>query len=605
MPREKGPSVSELPFKALFIGVDMTTNHHSILSFSLATALLFAFACLVGAAEVKRLSPVRVDMLKTMVEQHCEKMGDNADRQALKEAVLAEFVTMDSSLKEGEGRQQLMDDMDNQLTTDKNLAKDALEKYPDYTAAELKELAAKEFPMYNNGDKITVVYKNRPKTTAQISGIFRGVRGDKIIIPPHSVLIDDMRDIVGNDGPKGEIAKYDKAYNTALRRQWIADYLENAPGQRVAFAEENRAEYLKQQLAKDAIVNEKNGWTEMDGQWYSPEALVSEAVDMVVAGIHREKTARLNEENSRRLAEVQGQLTVSSLAVRMIPPTAPKAKKNVVADAAEAADGSEEAAQDFEDTAAAEKDNTVRDFSADHQSSAPTTVEAPKHRIGTWVYIVVSAVVVLGIAFAVYKFNDREKELDVSSFFVGQGKVQEEFWAAADADPDNFKYVAYLFPTLEQAQKALVQLSFVSIDEHGIIQAKRQDLRVGAYDHQGRAVAFLGGESLNYARWREATMTWPELPGAAYFKVSSEPEVHLDIPDMGTEEAGDTITNLGTEDIKGDGGEITRVFKFSCQSKDEALAFLERFTLDEEGVMVQVETEEGTYAKDLNGIFTA
>ena len=576
------------------------------MSFELASVVFFAVTCICGAAETKRMSPVRVDMLKTMIGQVCDELGENADKQVVKDAVLKEFVAMDSSLGKAFTEQKpLVDDMDSQLAAEKLLAQDALEKYPDYTAAELKELAAKKYPMYSNGDKVTVVYKNRPQSTARLTGVFRGVRGDKIMIPPHSVLIDDMRDIVGNDGPDGEIAKYDKTYNASLRREWIDDYLTTAPGLRNDFAEANRAEYIRKQFAEDAAANEKNGWTEMDGQWYAPEEIVAEAVDSVFAQRQHQKNVRLNEENARRIADAKGQLTASSLAVRMVSDDAPKTRKIVDADAMGTGDYEDTETQDDGDSASVVKDNTVRDFSADHTSTVSAPSEAPKHRMGTWIYIVASAIVVLGIAFAVYKYNDREKELDVSSFFVGQGKVQEEFWAAADASPDTFKYVAYLFPTLEQAQKALVQLSFISIDEHGIIQAKRQDLRVGAYDHQGRAVAFIGGETLNYARWREATMTWPELPGAAYFKVSGEPEVHLDIPDMGAEESETSITSLGTEDIKGDGGEITHVFKFSCPSRDEAIAYLEKFSLDEEGVMVQVETEEGIFAKDINGIFTA
>ena len=101
-------------------------------------------------------------------------------------------------------------------------------------------------------------------------------------------------------------------------------------------------------------------------------------------------------------------------------------------------------------------------------------------------------------------------------------------------------------------------------------------------------------------------MTWPELPYANYFKVSSEPQVSMLTPDMDKlKEMGLHVENLGVEDMRMKNGEINRVYRFRAADKNEAITLLETFDIKEEGVVVRVQTAEGVFGKDVHGVFAA
>ncbi len=101
-------------------------------------------------------------------------------------------------------------------------------------------------------------------------------------------------------------------------------------------------------------------------------------------------------------------------------------------------------------------------------------------------------------------------------------------------------------------------------------------------------------------------MVWPELPEAQYFKVSSEPIVKLILPKLDDlqESEGIKVDKIGEVDVRTETGEINKVFRYFCATKDMALQFLAKLNVEEEGVVIRVETEQGEFGKDINGIFT-
>lgn len=215
-------------------------------------------------------------------------------------------------------------------------------------------------------------------------------------------------------------------------------------------------------------------------------------------------------------------------------------------------------------------------------------------------------VLVLAIGIGGYLlFQKRYKESDpFSKFFEGKGRLQKDFWSKAAADPEHFKYVAYMFPSLQDATKALLKLSYIKQGGSGELRCTRQ-LNFGVYPHLEGAVCFIGGVKFSYALWREASAVLPELPGAQYFKVSTEPVVKLDIPDLEKlQEKNLHVESLGVEDFEGENGEFNRLYKYRTPSRQEALDFLENFNIQEAGIIVHVETPDGILGKDENGVFT-
>ena len=101
-------------------------------------------------------------------------------------------------------------------------------------------------------------------------------------------------------------------------------------------------------------------------------------------------------------------------------------------------------------------------------------------------------------------------------------------------------------------------------------------------------------------------MIWPELPHASYFRQSSEPKVKLVMPSAEelSRQEGLNVEKVSEEDVRTESGEINRVFRYRCANREDALKFLALFKVEEEGVVVRVETNEGEFGKDINGVFT-
>lgn len=208
-------------------------------------------------------------------------------------------------------------------------------------------------------------------------------------------------------------------------------------------------------------------------------------------------------------------------------------------------------------------------------------------------------VVIVGVVVVIYR---RRQEKDrFSKFFEGKGKLQKDFWSQASADPEHFKYVAYMFPSLDEATKALGHLTYIKPGPGGDLRCTR-DLQYGVYPHLDGAVCFIGGTKFSYALWREASAVLPELPHAQYFKVSTEPEVQLVIPNLSQMKM--QVESLGIEDVQNESGEFLRLYKYRAASREEAEKFLEQFDINEVGIIVHVETPDGILGKDENGVFT-
>ena len=223
------------------------------------------------------------------------------------------------------------------------------------------------------------------------------------------------------------------------------------------------------------------------------------------------------------------------------------------------------------------------------------------------IIMVIAGLIIIGcIVMTIVLYRKHKQEEDsFAKFFEGKGKLQKDFWSQAEADPDHFKYVAYMFPDLESATKALARLSYMRSDSGGNLRCSRQ-LNYGVYPHLNGAVCFVGGVKFSYALWREASAVLPELPGAQYFKVSTEPIVQLDIPDLSklSEDKHIHIESLGVEDVEGENGEFNRLYKYRADTKEQAMDFLENFNIQEAGIVVHIETPEGILGKDENGVFT-
>lgn len=566
----------------------------------------------------KALSPLRLQRLNQRLQEKAVQLGSGATEETLAEAVLAEFIASDPLLASGGQEPYITEEVTIRKIQEK-LTQDALAKYPEYTHEELVRQSETLFPLYEKGDRVTIHVRTNPRKTVSVKGSYGGTSGGKVFIGSNSYNLADMAGIPGNDGPHGEMTKFDPVTNARYRRQWQEDYARESAVGRAQFLEdgERRREYGLRQHEEDFLENERRGYTFFQERWFAPEELVQECATLLSEQLFQANAKARRQDESRRREEVESQsvMTLHSVAVSSASrfPSAEKViRQNAEAESRRAklraqrereaelmAERAKEEARQSELRRQQEQERRLRQAQERQMEQDDRGLSFTTFAVGG----VVLVLVLLGIGWWM-NYRRNEDELDVSKFYEGKGKLQQEFWDAAAADPDHFKYVSYLFPSMESAKDALLQLSYLSTDELGNIVSKRDDLRYGCYEHQNGAVAFVGSTTLNYARWREASMTWPELPFANYFKVSSEPQVSMLAPDMEKlKSMGLHVENLGAEDVRMDNGEINRVYRFKAADRSEAITLLESFDIREEGLLVRVQTAEGEFGKDIHGIF--
>ena len=215
-------------------------------------------------------------------------------------------------------------------------------------------------------------------------------------------------------------------------------------------------------------------------------------------------------------------------------------------------------------------------------------------------YYILGAVGLALLGGGIWFFLSKRSAPDPAKFFKAKGKMQKNFWDMAEADAENFKYAAYRFPTMEAARAALLNLSYMR-EDHGQVKCKA-DILYGTYPHQDKAVSFLGGPLLGYAMWREATALWPELPGAEYFRVSTAPEVKLDVPDIQALMADKDIDITFVERREADDFTMHHIYK--APDEKSAMTFLDKVEIKSPDVNIIVETPDMVYRKNMGGMIT-
>jgi hypothetical protein len=509
---------------------------------------------------------------------------------------------------------------------EKELLRRAVEAFPLPNQEGLTALAEKEYPLYKRGDQVKVVHKLNPFSIGVTSGVLYEARNGVIRVGNKSIRLRDMLGITDNER---EALKFDEPSTLRRREEFIQELRTSTEAKRMAWREENSGAVFAEVKKKCGEQNERMGFTYLDDEWLNENDLYQR----VVSSSFNRLLAKKNFEYAQKIKHQEdillGQLEIRTAADRLSPAgqhISPADEINRRQQAELARLAAEEQARQLalqkkaEEEARLAEERAAKQRALEEAEAARKQAELEAQRmnintefqpdetagispllIGVLGLLIVAAVV--GIVIWRRKASE---EIDVSKFFEGKGRVQKEFWARVDADPEHFKYVAYMFPNLSEASAALSKLSYIFTDKDGNLNCKRE-LHFGVYPHQGMAVCFVGGEKLNYACWREATAVLPELPNATYFKVSTEPEVMLELPDVDemNKESHLQITSLGVEDVTNESGEFSRCFKYSAGSKEQALAFLGKTDVKEDGIVIHVETPEGIFGKDINGIFEA
>jgi hypothetical protein len=512
-----------------------------------------------------------------------------------------------------------------QEAVEKELNRLAEKHQPTPSRDQLYAQAAAKYPIYRPGDRVVVIYRANPLYTTAYEGIYQGRNGGYLKVGARMIRIADM---AGLENSEVELRKFDQQESERLRQEDVAAEMEKHQLALMDFKRARRPEVASRLRDQTRVANEKAGYTLVNQAWLLPEQVMTAAID----GARRmTRNHRLERENQKRLAkidtiEAQAQSLVSKVAMapalerlspeEIIRSREEEARRAADAEAQRTADAEARRLAAEREAERIRQEAELRQLAAAEQARQQTeekttaatpattaTAHRPMHRIILVAMLGLVTLGVIGIAVAIVVQRQRSKNT-FKKFFEGKGKLQKDFWAMAEADPEHFKYVAYKFPDLKEANGALQRLSYIRPAPNGELRCTR-DILFGAYPHQEGAVCFVGGVNLHYALWREASAILPELPNAVYFKVSTEPDVLLEIPDVDQLAADKDIhiENLGVQELAGENGEFTRCYRYRTDTKQAALDFLESFVVNEEGIVIHVETGEGTWGKDENGIF--
>lgn len=565
-----------------------------------------------------------------------------ADLQEIYESGQTDRAGLEASLRAVYGRKHprtpagltALDEAGVEASAEKAVRAELDRHYPIATDAELRAMVEKAYPIYQKGDRVQISSKKSPIAVETIEGTITDINSGVIRLGPRSIRMRDMYGIRGNEA---EVLKFDAQASLKKRAELREQITMQTAADREAWAHEHAQEYYAQALRQATDSNEKNGFVFYQERWLSSEDFITEFVEIQ---FNRMLSARQRLQQRKLQAHedaLGSRLQAKVLADDFSPPgerLSPEAEMNrraeaaalavarVAAQATEAAQAAQSSAAESQ-RLAEEKQRIELTRMAGRRSSQqrehskaqleamklaePEDVDVSLGRVvfmSPWLALALAAVVVIGIFALIFlRRREDEKGLDVAKFFEGKGRLQKEFWDRANADLEHFKYVAYLFPNLEKANRALSKLSYMRLSREGNLST-RHEIEFGAYEHNQGAVCFVGGPKLNYALWREASAIWPELAQAQYFKVSTEPIVQLHLPDMNALNTQEDlqITALGEEDFTREDGAFVRCFRFRTVSIAKGLSFLEKFEVNEEGVMVLVETPEGLLKKDMNGI---
>ena len=558
-----------------------------------------------------------------LIMNYFRKNGTEKNDAAVASTLLGTFFSMNPTLVQ-EPRYPAKTPVECDQAAQQAIQKALDAAFPKYTDAELKNLAEKKYSLYKVGERVHVNFATNNQVSRHVEGVYYGTTGGLVKVGNFRIRLDDMKNVVGNEV---EIQRFSPDETEEKRSKYIKMLQYENTKKREEFISEKQEDIVKSTIGSFSRSNEDAGYTWLEGVWLKPvdylTALVRKArnlyaeellaaqkakVDKALMSVHAQVVSQeyrsiITPDNKRinpkDVLEAQAEAERQKAAALAKKQADEEARKR---EAEERAEANRQAAIAKKEAAEREKQEALKPEVVSSDTKRPSNSLAV---ILVGMLIILCVIGVLAVIIS--KIKKKQEQDRFKKFFEGKGQIQKDFWDRANADPENFKYVAYMFPSVKEATAALMKLTYITANQNGDLRCSKENLLFGVYPHQGGAVAFIGGEDFHYAPWREATAVLPELEGAKYFKVSTEPSVMLDVPDIDkmASEQNIKVESLGIEDIREQDGGFTRCYKYSAESKEMAMRFLENFQVNEEGIVVQVETPEGIFGKDENGIYTA
>lgn len=160
-------------------------------------------------------------------------------------------------------------------------------------------------------------------------------------------------------------------------------------------------------------------------------------------------------------------------------------------------------------------------------------------------------------------------------------------------------FVLYTFPSADKARQALLEVPCIQIATNTKNLICTESLCFGYYECDGKIEAVLGGGDLTRELWQKARDSFSRHGGCV--KTEQEPAISTSAAD--TKNAHPEKVVFVREDRQQDGRE-TLIYRIHRGPDGEsAKAFLKQNPVNRAGYFIVVETPEGNYCRDSQGIY--
>ncbi|MCK5803793.1 MAG: hypothetical protein KAI66_13210 [Lentisphaeria bacterium] len=576
---------------------------------------IFAVAlCGVPRGNAQTVSQKRLAVLATLVQEHYAKEGLESSDIRVRSHVIEQFYKLTPDFPKGVPSITPVTSEMCRAGASKVAEKLVNQRHALLDQDKLEEEAKEKYPIYEKGSFVTVYSLPNPVRPTKVRGIYQDRNATTLQIGRHKVLLRDMAAVDPNNtndfvDSKAELLKFNPVASRGLRKQYVQKKNDANDAIRSAYKTKVEEHLYQAECQLATAKNEAAGYMLVEGQWKALRDVVSTVISQARRHIASKRDAAAKERMASLVSTAERMMSADRDFRSSAPGIMQEDPVVILADRARAAELAAKAAQETATISGADptaNTNVVTDPAGDTPSgqtgqATPPVVSEKRTLFPIWMVAVIAFVVLGLIGSFIYMKKKRADGQDHAKFFKGKGQMQKDFWAAADADPENFKYVAYRYPEADRARQALLQLSYM-MEVAGDART-RNNVLFGNYEHQGKFVTFVGGTELHYALWREASAVFPEFPGAEYFRVSTAPEVKLELPDL---DALQNDQNLKIEQVEvreGTGTDFSTYYVYRAPNRRNAIEFLKHANVSESGVHVLVETPEGTWGKDENGIY--
>lgn len=195
----------------------------------------------------------------------------------------------------------------------------------------------------------------------------------------------------------------------------------------------------------------------------------------------------------------------------------------------------------------------------------------------------------------VNKDKNMNKDINVGTQYVSEEQATTA-WMAQHMNKDT-PVIICRFPDYAQAKKAILSLSFIKEAEGRLISKEVVDY--GCYQiKDGRSEVMICGHGFKKSKFDEAKKKLTEAGGEIYSEKSPKVSQPEKSPSTDTEV---TFVRKSSRELAK--GIFATYMNYKAKSEEAALAFLNSKSVTQNLYYIVVDTPQGAYGKDINGVY--